>query len=104
MSDDVDVMDPDVVDKKKLQSKEPSFYKVILLNDHFTPMDFVVEVLQKYFEKTYEDAERIMKDVHEKGSGIAGLYTHDLAETKSQQANDYAKQKTYPFKTIIQEN
>ena len=75
--------------KPKLQ--EPPQYKVVLLNDDFTPMDFVVHVLGKFFAKTGEDATRIMLQVHHQGSGVAGIFSHEIAETKTYLVNDYAR-------------
>jgi len=80
----------------------PQKYKVILLNDDFTPMNFVTFILQRYFAKSTSEAEEIMLDVHKKGSGVAGVYTKEVAEMKVHQVNEVAKQNEYPFKTIME--
>ena len=83
--------------------KEPPMYKVIILNDDFTPMEFVVYVLQHFFLMDELTAHQVMLDVHKKGAGIAGVYTYEVAETKSMQVNRLAKENKYPLKTIIEE-
>jgi ATP-dependent Clp protease adaptor protein ClpS len=88
----------DVVQKTDV----PRRYKVILLNDDFTPMNFVTFILQRYFAKTTEEAEQIMLNVHQQGSGLAGVYTREVAEMKVHQVNGVAKQNEYPFKTIME--
>ncbi len=84
--------------------KEPSMFKVIILNDDYTPMEFVVYVLQHFFLLDEITAQKIMLDVHKKGAGIAGVYTFEVAETKSYQVNKLAKENKYPLKTIIEED
>lgn len=81
----------------------PSLYKVILLNDDFTPMDFVIKVLKSFFGKPDPDAHQIMMEVHQQGSGIAGIYSYEVAEMKSMQVNRFSQQNQYPLKTIIEE-
>lgn len=88
--------------KPKPALSEPSFYKVILLNDDFTPMDFVVHVLQKFFNKNIEDATRIMMQVHQQGSGVAGIFSHEIAETKVYIVNDYARKSKHPLKCTLE--
>ena len=88
--------DSGVLEKPLVQ--EPSFYKVILLNDDFTPMDFVTHILQKFYHKSAQEAEEIMGAVHKKGRGIAGIYPFEVAETKVFMTNNYAKQNKYPLK------
>ncbi len=80
----------------------PSMYKVLLLNDDFTPMDFVVFVLKKFFNKTEEEAHDIMLKVHSEGVGIAGIYPFEIAEMKSAQVNTYAKEHEHPLKSVIE--
>jgi ATP-dependent Clp protease adaptor protein ClpS len=84
------------------KTKAPKKYKVILLNDDFTPMDFVVGVLKKFFAKPQEEAEAIMWKVHKEGRGIAGVFTKEVAEMKSMQTNQYARAHQYPLKSIIE--
>lgn len=92
------VLDPET------KTKTPSFYKVVLLNDDFTPMDFVVHVLQKFFQKTAEDAHQIMLQVHHQGAGVAGVFTYEIAETKVFLVNSYAKQNKHPLKAVLEKS
>jgi len=87
--------------RAKDQLKEPALYKVILMNDDFTPMDFVVHVLQKFFARNSEDANRIMMQVHQHGAGVAGVYSHEIAETKVFLVNDYARKNRHPLKCTM---
>ncbi|SDI78039.1 MULTISPECIES: ATP-dependent Clp protease adapter ClpS [Ferrimonas] len=88
-----------VVEKESQQQavEPPPQYKVILNNDDYTPMDFVVLVLQKYFSKTVEQATEIMLAIHYQGKGVCGLYTLDVAETKAAQVNRYARENDHPL-------
>ncbi|MGL4205145.1 MAG: ATP-dependent Clp protease adapter ClpS [Aeromonadaceae bacterium] len=81
----------------KTRLQPPSMYKVVLNNDDYTPMDFVVEVLQKFFRLNIEQATEIMLSVHYQGKGICGIYTAEIAETKVEQVNHYAKQHEHPL-------
>ena len=85
--------DSDVLTK----AKKPQLYKVILLNDNYTTMEFVVYVLQKYFQKNEHEAKRIMLDVHNNGSGVAGTYPREVAETKVKQVMAHAEQEGFPL-------
>ena len=87
---------------EKEQIKEPDEYRVILLNDHYTTMDFVVEVLMVIFHKNLEDANKIMLDVHKKGKGMVGMYTWDIAITKSEQVHSAARANEFPLKCIVE--
>ena len=89
---------------EKPQTKEPAFYKVILLNDDYTPMDFVTQVLQKFFSKSREDAEIIMLQVHKEGRGVAGLYNFETAETKMHLVNTFSDQQRHPLHCIIEKS
>jgi ATP-dependent Clp protease adaptor protein ClpS len=82
--------------------KKPNLYKVILINDDYTTMDFVVEILIAIFHKTPSEATRIMLDVHQKGKGIVGLYTYDIAYTKVLQVEKIAIEKDFPLKVIME--
>ena len=82
--------------------KEPEEFKVILLNDHYTTMEFVVEVLMVIFHKNGEDANRIMLDVHRKGKGIVGVYPWDIAATKIEQVHAAARASEYPLRCIAE--
>ncbi len=90
------VADPEV------KTKRPSFFKVVLLNDDYTPMEFVVQVLKEIFRKTQEEAFSIMLEVHQKGSGICGVYTRDVAETKAETVVATARRHEYPLQCRVE--
>lgn len=83
--------------------KEPPKFAVVMLNDDFTPMDFVVLLLVNLFRKSQDEAEAIMLEVHKKGKGVAGVYTKDIAETKVMQANSIAQQHEHPFRCDLEQ-
>lgn len=83
--------------------KEPSMYKVFLLNDDFTPMEFVVTLLERLFGMDREKATRVMLQVHSNGKGICGVYTYEIAETKVAQVNEYAQQHQHPLMCSMEE-
>ena len=85
------------VEVSKPKLKPPAMYKVLMLNDDYTPMEFVVEVLQTFFGKSGEQATQIMLAVHNKGAAICGVFTKDIAETKAAMVNDYARECQYPL-------
>ncbi|MDR0623348.1 MAG: ATP-dependent Clp protease adaptor ClpS [Treponema sp.] len=91
------------VSKKEEKLKEPEEFRVILLNDHYTTMDFVVEVLIVIFHKNTEEANRIMLDVHRKGKGIVGVYPWDIAATKADQVHAAAKKYEFPLRCIVEQ-
>jgi ATP-dependent Clp protease adaptor protein ClpS len=82
----------------------PPLYRVILLNDDYTPMDFVVTVLQRFFSKSREQALQIMLKVHNEGVGVCGVYPHDVAETKVQQVTVLAREHQHPLQCVMEEN
>ena len=84
------------------ETKTPSFYKVIIHNDDFTPREFVVHVLQRFFSKDETQANQLMLQVHHKGFGVAGVYTYEIAETKAFQVNEFSKENTYPLRTTVE--
>ena len=86
-----------VIEKVKPKTKKPSMYKVIMLNDDYTPMEFVVHILELFFSIDRENATRIMLEVHTKGKGICGLFTHEIAETKVSLVNDYSRENQHPL-------
>jgi len=88
--------------KPKPKTKKPSLYKVMLLNDDYTPMEFVVQVLEQFFNKTQEEATRIMLHVHRRGVGLCGVFTFEIAETKVMLVMDYAKRNQYPLQCIME--
>jgi len=92
-----------VLQDAKPDLKKPAMYKVLLLNDDFTPMDFVVSILQNIFYKTKEEAVRITMNVHTSGVGVCGIYTKDIAETKAQQVQSYAQEQQHPLQCAIEE-
>ena len=91
-----------VVVKTKPKTKKPSMYKVLLLNDDFTPMDFVVHVLERFFGKNSQEATEIMLHVHRKGVGICGTYTYEVAETKVTSVMDYARKNEHPLQCTME--
>jgi ATP-dependent Clp protease adaptor protein ClpS len=88
--------------KKEQKLSEPENFRVILLNDHYTTMDFVVEILITIFHKNEADANQIMMNIHRKGKGIAGVYTWDIAQTKASQVHVQAKQQEFPLRCIVE--
>jgi len=88
--------------KAKPKTKKPALYKVLLLNDDYTPMEFVVQVLEQFFNKTQEEATRIMLHVHRRGVGLCGVFTFEIAETKVMLVMDYAKRNQYPLQCIME--
>jgi ATP-dependent Clp protease adaptor protein ClpS len=85
------------------QPDEPKMYRVILHNDHYTTMDFVIDILMKVFHKTATEATRIMLDVHQHGQGNCGIFTYDIAITKMSQVHNIAKQKEFPLRCSCEE-
>jgi len=83
--------------------QEPKMYRVILHNDHYTTMDFVVEVLMIVFHKAAAEATKIMLDVHKKGAGVCGVYTYDIASTKVSVVHTMAKRREFPLKCSLEE-
>jgi len=82
---------------------EPKKYKVVLHNDHYTSMDFVIHVLMNIFHKNAVEAQEIMLQIHEKGKGICGVYTHEIAQTKVAQVSKLAKQNSFPLLATMEE-
>ena len=91
-----------VIEKVKPNTKKPSMYKVIMLNDDYTPMEFVVHVLVRFFSKTQEEATKIMLHVHQQGVGICGVFSYEIAETKVMQVMDCARQNQHPLQCTIE--
>jgi ATP-dependent Clp protease adaptor protein ClpS len=86
-----------LVTKTRPKTKRPSLYKVLLLNDDYTPMEFVIHVLEHFFNKNAEEATKIMLHVHQKGVGVCGVFTYEVAETKVAQVMDLARQNQHPL-------
>ena len=95
--------DTGVLSKNDEKLKEPADYIVILLNDNYTTREFVVEILKLIFHKSTEEATKIMLNVHNKGQGVVGIYTWDIANTKADQVHAIAKQYDYPLKCVVEE-
>jgi ATP-dependent Clp protease adaptor protein ClpS len=91
-----------VVVKTRPKTRKPAMYKVLMLNDDYTPMEFVVHVLERFFQKTREEATRIMLHVHRRGVGVCGAYTYEVAETKVTQVMDLARQNQHPLQCTIE--
>ena len=85
----------------RTKTQKPAMYKVLLLNDDYTPMEFVIYVLQRFFSKSAEDATKIMLHVHQNGVGICGVFTYEVAETKVTQVMDMARQHDHPLQCTI---
>ena len=93
----------EIIERKfQLKPKLPKNYKVILLNDDYTPMEFVVEVIQKVFGKTHDEATKIMLQIHTEGIGICGIYPLEIAETKMNQVLNLSKESQHPLQCIIE--
>jgi ATP-dependent Clp protease adaptor protein ClpS len=93
-----------VVVKTKPKTKKPSMYKVLMLNDDYTPMEFVVHILERFFNKNLQEATRIMMHVHRRGVGICGVYTYEVAETKVTQVMDFARQHQHPLQCTLEKD
>lgn len=91
-----------IITKTRTKTKKPNLYRVLLLNDDYTPMEFVVYVLERFFNKGTEDATRIMLHVHQKGVGVCGVYTFEVAETKVSQVMDFARQHQHPLQCTME--
>jgi ATP-dependent Clp protease adaptor protein ClpS len=91
-----------VITRVKPQTKRPNLYRVLLLNDDYTPMEFVVHVLEKFFNKDREDATRIMLHVHQHGVGECGVYTYEVAETKVTQVMDFSRKQQHPLQCVME--
>lgn len=91
-----------VITRTKTKTKKPSLYRVLILNDDYTPMEFVVHVLERFFQKDREAATRIMLHVHNHGVGECGVYTFEVAETKVSQVMDFARQNQHPLQCVME--
>jgi ATP-dependent Clp protease adaptor protein ClpS len=91
-----------VVVKSRTKTKKPSMYKVLMLNDDYTPMEFVVHVLESFFGKDREEATQIMLHVHHRGVGVCGVYSYEVAETKVTQVIDYARKHQHPLQCTLE--
>lgn len=94
------------IKKRQEKSKEkiPPLYKILLLNDDYTPMEFVIEVLMQFFSMNQEQATRVMLKVHTEGVGVCGVYTSDIASTKVNQVIEFARRNQHPLKCVMEKN
>ena len=97
-----DGLDTGVVTRTRPRTKKPSNYKVLMLNDDYTPMEFVVLVLQRYFSMDLEDATRVMLQVHQQGVAVCGVFTYEVAETKVTQVTDFARKHQHPLQCTME--
>ncbi len=93
-----------ILTRTKTRTKRPNLYRVLLLNDDYTPMEFVVAVLQRFFNKNAEDATRIMLHVHQNGVGECGVFTYEVAETKVTQVMDFSRKHQHPLQCVMEKN
>jgi ATP-dependent Clp protease adaptor protein ClpS len=91
-----------VITKTKTQTKRPNLYRVLILNDDYTPMEFVVHILERFFNKDREAATRIMLHVHHHGIGECGVFTYEVAETKVTQVMDFARKHQHPLQCVME--
>ena len=91
-----------VIVQTRAKTKKPAMYKVLLLNDDYTPMEFVVHILERFFGKSNEEATRIMLHVHRRGVGVCGVYTYEIAETKVKQVMDFSQRHQHPLQCTLE--
>jgi ATP-dependent Clp protease adaptor protein ClpS len=96
--------DTGTLTKTRPKTKKPAMYKVLMLNDDYTPMEFVVHVLERYFSMSGDQATRIMLNVHQRGVGVCGVFTYEVAETKTTQVMDLARQHQHPLQCTIEKD
>ena len=92
----------EIKEKQKQKTREPDLFKVVLLNDDYTTMDFVVWVIQKVFHRPAAEATKVMMDVHKKGRGVVGRFPYDIARTKTVQVKQLAKENEYPLECVLE--
>ena len=93
-----------IATRTRAKAKKPSMYKVLMLNDDYTPMEFVVHVLERFFNKNRDEATRIMLNVHRRGVGVCGVFTYEVAETKVTQVMDFARQHQHPLQCTLEKD
>lgn len=93
-----------VATRTKPKTQKPSLYKVLMLNDDYTPMEFVVLCLQRFFRMSVEDATRVMLHVHQRGVGVCGIFTYEVAETKVNQVIDFAREHQHPLQCTMEKD
>jgi ATP-dependent Clp protease adaptor protein ClpS len=92
----------DIKLETKPKTKIPALYRVLMMNDDYTPMEFVIEVLEKFFQKSREESTQIMLHVHQRGVGVCGVYAYDVAETKAMQVMNYARKYEHPLQVQLE--
>ena len=100
--DGLDEIETGVATRTRPKTKKPSNYKVLMLNDDYTPMEFVVLVLQSFFKMSIEDATRVMLHVHQRGVGVCGIFPYEVAETKVAQVMDFARKNEHPLQCTLE--
>jgi ATP-dependent Clp protease adaptor protein ClpS len=100
--DGIDEIETGVATRTRPKTKKPSNYKVLMLNDDYTPMEFVVLVLQRFFSMGIEDATRVMLQVHQQGVAVCGVFTYEVAETKVTQVIDFARENQHPLQCTLE--
>ena len=96
--------DTGVITRTRTKVKKPSLYRVLLLNDDYTPMEFVIHVLERFFQKSEEQATQVMLHVHNSGVGECGVFTYEVAETKVTQVMDFARKHQHPLQCVMEKN
>jgi ATP-dependent Clp protease adaptor protein ClpS len=91
-----------IATRTRTRTRKPTPYKVLMLNDDYTPMEFVVEVLQRFFRMNMEEATRVMLHVHQRGVGVCGVFSYEVAETKVSQVMDFARQNQHPLQCTLE--
>ncbi len=100
--DDSDDTNVGIATRTRTRTKQPTPYRVLMLNDDYTPMEFVVLCLQRFFRMSMEDATRVMLHVHQKGVGVCGVFTYEVAETKVSQVMDFAREHQHPLQCTLE--
>lgn len=93
-----------IATRTKPKTQKPNLYKVLMLNDDYTPMEFVVLCLQRFFRMSVEDATRVMLHVHQRGVGVCGIFTYEVAETKVNQVIDFAREHQHPLQCTMEKD
>ena len=102
--DNRDDLDRGIAVKSRPKTKKPSMYKVLMLNDDYTPMEFVIYVLESFFSMSHDEATQVMLHVHQKGVGVCGVFTYEIAETKVNQTMDLAQKNEHPLQCTIEKD
>ena len=103
-NDDANSNNTGTIIEEKIEVKKPSFYQVLIMNDDYTPMEFVILVLERFFKKSRAEATQIMLHVHQKGMGGCGLYPYEIAETKVVQVMDFARKNQHPLQCTMEKD